>query len=420
MVELAERAPRLPGDPRRPGRKRGYALLTALFLFGLSMLLLPLPEATAESRTTVKLELYDNVSRYNAETWTHTGGGLVSLRLDQVNNDSVRSQFELSALISPTADSTGATSMSSLVDVGTAYAKFRFGSCRGIIGKAPFSWGEGLIFNVADEIFGSSTATNLMQSSFDDATAWITGFTWYAGPFSFAEVLVNPGPSVLDESSAEPAGLEESRFGARFVTKPFGLKLEGGYLFDGRDGTPGAGALQEADWYHRPYLSLQGNLVVDWHISASLELPDQDHRSADPGTALREGMLYTAGLYSVIPVGYDDTFSFRVETRLHPDGSWVEDHGSESPLYGLYGYGEADWDFGGGLTLLLRSLVNPIDLSARITPGVSWNIFQGFTFMSFLTVQTGESGDSYPWEAGGDPATESPGFGFLAGCSVTY
>jgi len=390
----------------------------ALFFIGL--LLLPGLSAVAENRTTVELEFYNSVNRYGPENWTHTGGGLASLRLDQTGNSSVRSQFELSAMISPTVDGAGAPSVSSLVDVGSAYAKFRFGSYRGIIGKAPFSWGEGLIFNVADEIFGSSISTNLMQSSFDDATAWITGFTWYTGPFSFVEVLVNPGPTTLDGISTEPGALEETRAGARFVAKPCGLKLEGGYLFDGRNGAAGGGALQQADWYHRPYLSLQGNLAVDWHISVSLELPDADNRPDEPGNALWEGMLYTAGLYSVIPVGYDDTFSFRAETRLHPAGRWEEDHESDSPLYGLYGYGETSWDFGGGMSLMLRGLFNPIDLSGRISPGLSWNIFQGFTFLSFFTVQTGEAGDSYPWDGSEGSQSGSPGFTFLAGCSVTY
>jgi len=131
-------------------------------------------------------------------------------------------------------------------------------------------------------------------------------------------------------------------------------------------------------------------------------------------------MLFTAGLYSIIPVGYDDTFSFRVESRLHPAGLWEEDHGEVLSSYGLYGYGECSWDFGGGLNLLLRGLVNPIDLSARITPGMSWNVFQGFTFLSFLTVQTGDADDSYPRETEDGTDIAVPGFSLLMGCSITY
>jgi hypothetical protein len=400
-----------------PGKAGGF-FLGLLCLF--SLLLFPAPEAWAENRSTVELELYDSVNSFGDGNWTHTGGGLAVLRLDQIRNDSVRSQFELSAYISPVEGSGTTPGLSARTDIGTAYAKFRFGSYRGILGKAPFSWGEGLIFNAADEIFGSSIATNLMQSSFDDSSAWITGLTWYAGPFSFIEILMNPGPASQSGGSAEPAAIEETRIGARMVGKVFGLKIESGYLFDGRNGTAGNGALQDGAWYHRPYLSLQGNLLVDWHLSASLEFPDRDHRAEDAGSALWEGMLYTAGVYSVIPAGYDDSFSFRVEARLHPAGEWKEDHIVENPLYGLYGYGEAAWDFGGGFSLLLRSLVNPVDLSTRISPGLNWNVFQGFNFLSFATIQTGENGDSYPWEAGEDSTAESPGLGFLAGCSVTY
>ncbi|MFO7731478.1 MAG: hypothetical protein R6V86_12025 [Spirochaetia bacterium] len=385
------------------------------------LLILPLPIA-AESDITTKLELFNSVQRSADGSWLHSGAGSASIKIDQTGNRNVRSQFELTAAIIPND-----TGIDSLQSISRAYGKFRFESFRGVIGKAPFSWGEGLIFNAADEIFGRGTGANLMQQEFEDPSAWITSLSRYFGPFSFVEVLVSPGLSNAQPAgSSQPAGLEESRAGLRFVAKPGGIKLEGGYLFDGRDGItedPAPTALQEAYYYHRLYLSLQGNLWLDWHLSSSLELPDPEHIAAGASDALWRGQLYTAGVYSMFPVGYDDTLSFRLEARVHPAGSWSQDHSTDYPDYGIFNYGEVSYDFGGGFSLLGRALVNPIDLSARITPGFSWNLFQGFTLLGFATVQTGEPLDTYAWEAEkteGVADTTSSGLAMQLGCSIVY
>ncbi|MCF7915209.1 MAG: hypothetical protein K9L66_08585 [Spirochaetaceae bacterium] len=407
---------------------RGRAALAAVVL-----LLLLSSTASAESITTVKLELFDSVQRSAAGSWLHSGAGSASIKIDQTGNRNVRSQFELSAAILPNN-----TGVDSLQTISRAYGKFRFESFRGVIGKAPFSWGEGLIFNAADEIFGRGTGANLMQQEFTDPSAWITSLSRYFGPFSFVEVLVNPGLLEIDPDgesessllaavgSAQPAGLEETRAGVRLVTKPGGIKLEGGYLFDGRDGiteSPAPTALQSADFYHRLYLSLQGNLWLDWHVSGSLELPDPEHIADSVPSTLWRGQLYTAGVYSMLPVGYDDTLSFRVEARVYPAGSWSQDHSAGYPDYGIFNYGEVNYDFGGGFSILGRTLVNPIDLSARFTPGFSWNLFQGFTLLGFATVQTGEPRDTYAWEAADtqeNPAAATPGLAMQLGCSIIY
>ncbi len=125
----------------------------------------------------------------------------------------------------------------------------------------------------------------------------------------------------------------------------------------------------------------------------------------------------------MFPVGYDDTLSFRLEARVHPAGSWSQDHSTDYPDYGIFNYGEVSYDFGGGFSLLGRALVNPIDLSARFTPGFSWNLFQGFTLLGFATIQTGEPLDTYAWEAAvaeETPAAASPGLAMQLGCSIVY
>lgn len=377
------------------------------------------PYATAESETTVELELYNALARTGTEQWSFTGGGEAALSLVQTGNRSVRSSFDLSLRLLPTA----AGSPDAAADVSRAYAKFRHEQLVGVIGKAPFSWGEGTMFNAAQSLFGTGLNTRLAQTEFEENAAWLTDLTWYTGTFSFVELLVLP--PVIDTTSASPSpgSLWETRLGARWVAKAFGLKTEVGYLLDGRSADPSsdpsAGAFTAADYYHRPYVSLQGNLWIDWHLSASLEIPEEDV-SAD---ALQNGSLLTGGLYSRVPVGYDDTLNLRLEGRLRPWAQWQETHtdSTGSGDYGFFAYGELGWNFGTGFSLVARSQFSPVDLSARFTPGFSWNLFQGFTLFGFATVQAGDKGDLYPWKPGAESKEgRESGFSVLAGCSVIY
>jgi hypothetical protein len=384
-------------------------------------------DLTADQRSTVELELYDMAAKGPGDTWIGVGAGKASYSLEQTGNRNVRSQFEFSAQFIPTAAGLPEASFA----VERAFAKFRFSDMRGTAGKAPYSWGEGLIFNVADIIFSRGTGTNLMQSEFEDRTTWLTGLSWYLGPFSFLEVLLIPAALgvLTDESTGEITGyslpaVEDGRAGLRWVTKLWDIKAEAGYLFDGSDGVEAddeeaaqailsgeSTAFQRGAYYHRPYLGLQGNLGIDWHLSASLELPDRGKIAAN----IEEGLLISSGIYSLIPVGYDDSIGFRIESLIHPAGTWEEEHGAGATDYGLYGYGEVGYDFGSGVSLALRSLVNPIDLSTRVSPGLSWNIFQGFTLLGYATLQTGESGDTYPWDPSDGSSSAEGSSGGTAG-----
>ena len=290
----------VPGAPRL-GSSRGLCRLPLRALLLAAVLLLPAAGIFAEHRSTVELELYNTAARGADGTWTGMGMGQATLAFEQTGNRSVRSDFEISAIVTPTPAGTP----DAVLGIGTAYAKFRFADMRAVAGKAPFSWGEGLVFNVADAMFSRGTGTNLMQSEFEDASAWLTGLSWYFGPFSFVEVLALPAPleAVTDESDGEtvigyaPPALEDVRGGLRAVTKILGIKAEGGYLYDGRDATAGASAFRDGAYYHRPYLSLQGNLGVDWHLSGSLEIPDRGGFVEN----LEEGILLNAGIYSLTP-----------------------------------------------------------------------------------------------------------------------
>ncbi len=345
-----------------------------------ALVLLPLH---GESITTTKMELYDTVIRTGADSWTGIGTGNLSVSFNQTNNKSVKSRMELNG-------TTDLTSGGLSLSVSKAYVKFRFPRLRFVIGKAPFSWGEGLIFNAGDLLFGSSPINiNLMQSEFTDSTAWITSLNTPLGPFSFIE-----GIYLAPENLSE--GIDSSKEGGRLITRIGNTKLETGYLYSGTDTA------------HKVYTSLQGNLFLDWHLSAAASLNED----------WKESLVITGGMYSMRTIGYDGTLSWRLEAVVKPYDEWKESaDASQNGNYGVYIYQEAGYAFNSGMTLILRSMISPVDMSAVITPGFTWNVFQGFTITVMGSAGTGTKNDTFAWKP--DSPLKS-GFSFMAGISSVY
>ena len=350
-----------------------------------------------ESRITARMELFDTVVWLGSNDWISAGTGSVSLSIDQTDNKNVKSQFKISAAPNPF---TGDIDIS----VPRAYVKFRFPKIRAVIGKAPFSWGEGLIFNAGDVIFSDTALnTNLMQTEFQDSEAWLTTLYYSLGSFSYIEVIVLPPEDILNNIGGVENGIDASIAGGRLVTRTGNTKLESGYIYDG---TVDA---------HKPYLTLQGNLYLDWHLSASVSLPTG---AAIPGS-IEDSLVITTGIYSIASIGYDGILNYRIEALIKPYEKWEEySAGSgESESYAIYLYPELSYSFNSSMALILRSFISPIDMSASVIPGFSWNVFQGFNLLGFATFGIGDPGDTYAWEpesAGGS------GFSVMVGVSVIY
>ncbi len=349
-----------------------------------------------ESRITTKMELFDTVVWLGSNNWISAGTGSVSLSIDQTDNKNVKSQFRISAVPNP---ETGNIDLS----LTRAYVKFRFPKIRSVIGKAPFSWGEGLIFNAGDVIFGNTAlSTNLMQTEFLDSDAWLTTLYYSFGSFSFMEAIVLPPEDILDSGTVEN-GLDKTIAGGRLVTKLGNTKLEAGYIYDGRN------------YAHKPYLTLQGNLYLDWHLSTSVAMPAGEALT----DSIKDSLVITAGVYSLISIGYDGILNYRLEALIKPYEKWEEySAGSgEYESYGIYLYPELAYSFTTSMALILRSFISPVDMSASVIPGFSWNVFQGFNLLGFATFGIGEPSDTYAWEpesAGGS------GFSLMLGASVIY
>ncbi|MBA7532872.1 hypothetical protein ES705_25102 [subsurface metagenome] len=362
--------------------KTFYKIITIALL---AFLALPL---WGENSITAKMELYNSIGRLKADNWYSTGIGIASIIINQKDNRNVKSQIKLSAVM---PDPRGTNPI--YFDLPRAYVKFRFPKIRAVIGKAPFSWGEGLVFNAGDVIFGSSALnTNLMQSEFLDTATWLTTLYYPLGNFSYLETIVI-SPDIMSE------GIDITMGGGRVVTKLGNTKLESGYIYDG---------LKDA---HKPYITLQGNLYLDWHLSATAALPTGNVLI----NSFEESLVITAGIYSLARIGYDGTLSYRFEAMIKPYEKWSEySAGTES--YGIYLYPELSYSFNSGMALILRSFVSPVDLSAVAIPGFSWNVFQGFNLIGFAAFYIGDPDDTYAWE----PETSAGGFALMAGVSVTY
>ena len=95
-------------------------------------------------------------------------------------------------------------------------------------------------------------------------------------------------------------------------------------------------------------------------------------------------------------IGYSGTLSYRLETRIEPGGKWESSGETGLPQqYGIYLYPELSYTFQSGMALMLRSFISPVDMSAVIIPGFSWNVFQGFTFISLISFGTGSPGSTF-------------------------
>ncbi len=350
-------------------------------LFSILLFYLLMFPLWGESTIITKMELYDTVARMGESTWLNNGSGFLTVRFDQKNNKHVKSQLRITAA---SASDTGDFSFS----IERAYVKFRFPYFRAVIGKAPSSWGEGLIFNAGNLLFADSgIQTNLMQQDFSGTAAWMTGITIPLSPFSYTELVSLPPDSIF-------LGIGASKAGGRIVSASGPVKIEAGYLYDG-----------SAD-IHKTSISFQVNSLLNSYISAAAYFP----AGSTFTKSLKSSLLITAGLYSMTNIGYSGTLFYRLETRIKPNGVWTQDDG-------IYLYSELSYAFQSGKALILRGFISPVDRSSVIVPGFSWNVFQGFTFTSLISLGTGSPGSTFAWTP---ESTAKSGFSLMAGVSVVY
>jgi hypothetical protein len=370
----------------------------------------------AETRVITDMELYNTVYR-GEEEWHYLGTGSASLGLISPRDPHVSAQVELEFY---PMDLYGAASAAGTEEGGSeasgteensaelfgtssdfslkkAWVKTRFPGFKLTVGKTRLAWGQGMVFNAGDLLFGSlNPVLDLTARELRSDTAWLTAVNIPLGPFAFAEAAVLPPSLGLPGSDDTEDGVKEisrSSLGGRLYFLAGDIKVEGGYLYKGEKKVPGdlPG--------HRPYLALQGNMGPDWYLAASAApATDEQIDEQDAEDDWEKTLMVSGGLFHLQELDRNNSLSLRLEALVLPNLYW-EERESRDTVYALYLYPELSWT-GGALTVSLQSVVSPLDASAMITTGASWNIYQGLTLLGYLTFLSGEDDDTFAWDRG--------------------
>lgn len=361
-------------------------------IFTCIVVVLSLSSLLAAENPVIHMNLSPTLS-YQAkdDRWIDSISSDLSATLASKSEGNVRGEVVLRARsidTSPTFDSI----------VHKAYFKARFPSFRLTAGKTRLSWGDGMLFNAADVLYGSSnTSVTLTQGTLRDTTSWLTSINYPLGFFSFAEAVVMP---------SETDDLPDILFGARYYTTIKDIKVELGYA---------SKAPSTSVRLHKPYLSLQGNLGFDWYVSSSLAIPT----SGDIAQASGESWLISAGLFHLVTLPLDRSLTLRLELLTRPFGQWETGpviEGTEALLL----YPELVLSYSPSLSFSLNSIISPLDLSAMSSLAVSWNVFDGFNLIGSVSLATGDEEDLFPWIATNSDNEASPSFSASIGSSWIF
>ncbi|HKM08499.1 MAG TPA: hypothetical protein VJ869_16190 [Sphaerochaeta sp.] len=356
----------------------------------LLLCLLTLASLNSAENPVISMDLLPNVS-YSANTgkWADSMIAGLTASFSSKREGNVRGEVVLkgnSINLTPTFEDV----------VYKAYFKARFPSFRLTGGKTRLSWGDGMLFNAGDVLYGSnSTSVSLTQAELRSTTAWVVSLNYPLGFFSFAEAVMMPSEDHI---------LDEILFGARYYTTVKDIKVEVGYA------TKNPAATVRV---HKPYVSLQGNLGFDWYLSSSVAIPVDGAIVTETG----ESWMISAGLFHLVTLPEDRGLTLRLEFLTRPFGKW-ETGPVQDATAALLLYPELVLSYSPSLSFSLRSIFSPLDLSAMSTFGVSWNIFDAFTLIGSLSLATGDDGDLFPWRTA--DTTKPTSFSATVGSSWVF
>jgi len=372
----------------------------------LALLLAVIPLA-AESRTSVKVSSYAAGYANGNDGLDLTGLATARLSIKSTGSRDVKGEFSLDS----TTASLG-TGGPPLLDIYRAFVQTDFPALRLTLGKARLSWGDGIYFNAGDRLYGSTSLTpGLTSSVFRDEARWLAAAYLPFGMFSFVEAVALPPDFIVPimtetppwpNPDAEYYDITHTDAGLRIVTEAVNTKFEAGYLYNYRDDEAGG---TEAGGVHEPYVSLQGYLLLDWHLSAAARI-----NPSDPKESFRENLEITAGVaHSFYPQGAP-TIGLRLEGLIRPGRDWeatsyasaeaAQAALATSPGYGLFLYPEVSLS-GGSAALIVNGLYSPVDNSGMASLLGQWKIYQGLTLLGAFSFQAGEGGDLFGWNRRG-------------------
>lgn len=345
-------------------------MVTKKIMVSLLLVFLSLATLGAAPNPVVDLQLLASLG-YAPATEKISVGMLPNLNLSfkSENKGNVRGEVVLS---------TASLSSSSTIDdvLQKAYFKAKLPAFRLTAGKTRLSWGDGILFNAGDVIYGSSsTSVSLTQAELRSETSYLAAINYPLGLFSFAEALVLPAKTM----SAKDLG-----FGFRLYTTVGQTKVEGGFL-----------SKADPTRLHTPYVSLQGNIGPDWYLSSSVGFNEQ-------GSIEKETWMISGGLYHLMTLSGDRNLGLRLEFLSRPFGNWSWESQNDSNC-ALLLYPEVTYSPSNSLTYRFQSIISPLDGSLNVTGGVSWSVFEGFSLSAYLSSGFGDTTDLFNWD--GSPSS---------------
>lgn len=333
------------------------SILIGCFLFGIGAAQNPVVEMNLLSSTAYMLDSQDLMQGMGMD---------LKISLPSENSGNVRGEVAFRT----TYNSLVPTPITSVDDViYKAYLRARFPSFRLTAGKTRLSWGDGILFNAADILYGSSSVSvDLTQAELRSKTDWMVSVNYPLGFFSFAEAVFLP--SMTGE-------VQDMGVGGRFYTNMGETKVEGGYL-----------TKEESGRVHKLYTSLQGNIGSDWYLASSITI-DQSKPSASD---IQKSWLISGGLFHMQYLSGERNLSLRLEMLSRPFGTWKFESQSEASC-ALLLYPEVVYSPTSTLSFSLRAILSPLDLSTMLSAGASWSVFEGFALIANIAAPFGESGD---------------------------
>lgn len=348
------------------------------------------PLLAGEGVVQVELAAFEVLSRQDADNWhlISSGIGEVSFKTPR-EKDLVSGELTLQFIL---------PEMSSF-NIHRAWITAWFPAFDLTVGKSRLSWGEGGVFNAGDLLYGSnSIQADLSADVIRNDADWLLAAYLPLADFSFFETVILPPVPAFDPAAlTEPVDLSgydiaKTRAGARLYHKMFGTNFEAGYLFDVQT------------LVHKPYVSIHGYLFADVIIAAQAEF-DQDDFDRN---MVEDSFLISAGVSRSFTMGTDSELSLRLEGLIRPYADWSLE--PDTPVntapnpendYALYLYPEVVYSKGKTQTFFLRSVVSPLDVSARTGTGFNWRLFQGLELMTYVSIDLGGQNDVFFFERPG-------------------
>lgn len=350
----------------------GPCRVAAVSLLGV---VLAIAGASAEVVSTARIEVGNSVlfgaEDVGAENEAAAAGSATAeLDFAARGNRDVRSRLQLRAHLAETTDGNAV----STVTVPRAEIRWRMTTDGGYtmrytVGRTRLTWGDGELFNAGDVINGARpAAVDLTADTLRDETLWLAAAYFPLGRFAFVEPVVLLPMVRTDPVSGDrtiPAAADTAA-GARVQGQVGSVKTELGYLFRGDGGL------------HQPYLSLQGNLFLDWYGALRWE-HETPAAPADGRWTASGGLLYTGSHRRL------GSITVRLE------GLW------RTAEHMISVYPAVTWSPSELFTILLRGQARVVDdgirteietLPADAAAGISWTPTTALTLSLFTTVRS--------------------------------